>query len=143
MKRLIPVLVLVTTLCSPVLAQSTKASQASGLAATSILASPVLSLEGKPVEASVALGLGGAFLVVGVAEGASEVVSLSIMGVESGSTFIVKASTAAVKASSVAVGTSLRVVAESTGYALLASGQLLAFIPNAIGQALLYQSQVK
>jgi hypothetical protein len=143
MKRLIPVLVLATTLCSPVLAQSTKASEASGSAITSILASPVLSLEGKPVEASVAFGLGGAFTVIAVAEGASEAVSLSIKGVEAGSTFLVKASTAAVKASSVVVGTSLRVVAESTGYALMASGQLLAFIPNAIGQALLYQSQVK
>ncbi len=143
MKRLIPVLLLAATLCTPVLAQSTKASEASAMGATSILASPVLSLEGKPIEASAALGLGGVFLVVGVAEGASDAVSLSIKGVEAGSTFIVKASTAAVKASSVVVGTSLRVVAESTGYALMASGQLLAFIPNAIGQALLYQSQVK
>ena len=143
MKHLIPVLVLATTLCSPVLAQSTKASEASGLAATSILASPVLSLEGRPLEASVALGLGGVFTVVAVAEGASEVVSLTIKGVEAGSSLIVKASSAAVKGASVAVGASVRVVAESTGYALMASGQLLAFIPNAIGQALLYQSQVK
>ncbi len=143
MKRLIPALVLATALCAPALAQSTKASEASGLAATSILASPVLSVEGKPLEASTALGLGGVFMVVAVAEGAGEAVSLSIRGVEAGSTFIVKASTAAVKASAVVVGSSLRVVAESTGYALMASGQLLAFIPNAIGQALLYQAQVK
>ena len=143
MKSLITVLVLATTLCTSALAQSSKASEASGLAANSILASPVLSMEGKPLEASVALGLGGVFTVVAVAEGASETVSLSVKGVEAGSTFIVKASTAAVKASAVVAGTSLRVVAESTGYALLASGQLLAFIPNAIGQALLYQSQVK
>jgi hypothetical protein len=143
MKRLIPALFLASTLCAPVLAQSTNASEASSMAATSILASPVLSLEGKPLEASAALGLGGVFMVVAVAEGASEAVSLSIRGVEAGSTFIVKASTAAVKGSAVVVGTSLRVVAESTGYALMASGQLLAFIPNAIGQALLYQSPVK
>jgi hypothetical protein len=143
MKRLIPLLVLASTLCAPALAQSAKASQASGLAAASILASPVLSLEGKPLEASVALGLGGMFTVVAVAEGASEAVLLTIKGVEAGSTLVVKASTAAVRGASVGVGASLRVVAESTGYALMASGQLLAFIPNAIGQALLYQSQVK
>ena len=143
MKRSIPIFVLSATLCLPALAQSDKASQASGLAASSILASPVLSLEGKPVEASIALGLGGVFTVVAVAEGASEIVSLSIKGVESGSTFVIKVSTTAVKASSVVVGTSLRVVAESTGYALMAAGQLLAFIPNAIGQALLYQSQLR
>ncbi len=143
MKRLIPLLVLSTALCNAALAQSNKASEASATGAASILASPVLSLEGKPIEASAALGLGGVFLVVGVAQGASEVVSLTIKGVEAGSTFIVKASTLGVKAASVVVGSSLRVVAESTGYALMASGQLLAFIPNAIGQALLYQSQVK
>lgn len=143
MKRIVPILFLGTALCAPALAQSTKASEASGLAVQSILASPVLSLEGKPVEASVALGLGGVFTVVAVAEGASEVVSLTIKGVEAGSTFIVKASAKAVKGASVAVGASVRVVAESTGYALMVSGQLLAFIPNAIGQALLYQSQVK
>jgi hypothetical protein len=143
MKRLLTIGLLSAALCAPALAQSNKGSEASALGIQSILASPVLSLEGKPLEASAAMGVGGAFLVVGVAEGASEVVSLTIKGIESGSTFIVKASTKAVRGASVAAGTSVRVVAESTGYALMASGQLLAFIPNAIGQALLYQSQVK
>ncbi|WP_342617918.1 hypothetical protein [Rhodoferax sp. GW822-FHT02A01] len=119
MKRLITIACLGAALCAPAFAQSDKGSQAS------------------------ALGLGGAFVVVGVVEGASEVVSLTLKGVEAGSTFVVKASTKAVKAASVATGTSIRVVAESTGYALMASGQLLAFVPNAIGQALLHQSQIK
>ena len=143
MKRLITIACLCATLASPALAQSDKASQASAAGVNSILASPVLSLEGKPLEASAALGLGGSFIVVGVVEGVGEVVSLTIKGVEAGSTFIVKASTKAVKGASVVAGTSVRVVAESTGYALIASGQLLAFIPNAIGQALLHQSQIK
>jgi hypothetical protein len=143
MKRLITIACLGVALCAPAFAQSDKASQASALGVNSILASPVLSLEGKPLEASAALGLGGTFVVVGVVEGASEVVSLTLKGVEAGSTFIVKASTKAVKAASVATGASIRVVAESTGYALMASGQLLAFVPNAIGQALLHQSQIK
>ena len=143
MKRLTLVLVLCVTLCSEVLAQSEKASEASAIGASSILASPVLSLEGKPLEASAALGLGGAFLVIGVAEGASQAVSLTLQGLEAGSTFVVKASSTAARSASVAVGTSVRVVAESTGYALIASGQLLAFIPNAVGQALLYQLLVK
>jgi len=81
--------------------------------------------------------------VVAVAEGASEVVTLTLKGIESGSTVLVKASTQAVKGASVAVGASVRVVAESTGYALIASGHLLAFIPNAVGQLLLHQSMVK
>ena len=143
MKRLLTLAVLTTALCASALAQSEKASNASAAGAASILASPVLSLEGKPLEASVALGVGGTFVVVGIVEGASEVVMLSLKGGAAASTVVVKASTAAAKGASVAVGTSVRVMAESTGYALLASGQLLAFIPNAIGQALLYQASVK
>lgn len=142
MKRLL-CLILLCAIGIPSWAQSEKSSQALGSAAHAILASPVLSLEGKPLEASAALGLGGAFLVVAVAEGASEVVTLTLKGIESGSTVLVKASTQAVKGASVAVGASVRVVAESTGYALIASGQLLAFIPNAVGQLLLHQSMVK
>jgi hypothetical protein len=143
MKRLLCLAVLNAALCTSAWAQSDKASNASAAGAASILASPVLSLEGKPLEASAALGLGGTFLVIGVSEAAGEVVYLTLKGVEAVSTVVVKASTVAAKAASIAVGTSVRVVAESTGYALIASGQLLAFIPNAIGQALLYQSQVQ
>lgn len=143
MKRLLWIALLNAGLCLNAQAQSEKASNASGAGVASILASPVLSLEGKPLEASAALGLGGTFVVVGVVEGASEVVLLTLKGLGNASSVVVKASTTAVKGASVAVGTSVRVVAESTGYALMASGQLLAFIPNAIGQALLYQSQVK
>lgn len=47
----------------------------------------------------------------------------------------------AVRAASVGVGTSVNVVAQSTGYALLASGFLLAFVPNEIGRALLHHSR--
>jgi hypothetical protein len=143
MKRLISIACLGAALIAPAMAQSDKGSKASAWGADSILASPVLSLEGKPLEASFALGLGGSFIVVGVLESASEVVSLTLKGVEAGSTFVVKASTRAAKGASVAAGTSIRVVAESTGYALMASGQLLAFVPNAIGQALLHQSQIQ
>lgn len=144
MKKLTSMLVMTTVLCtSAAWAQSEKSAQASGMGAASIMASPVLSLEGRPLEASLALGMGGSFVVLGVVEGASEVVSLTIKGLEAGSTLVVKASAQAVKGASVVVGTSVKVVAESTGYALMASGQLLAFIPNAVGLMLLHQSQVK
>lgn len=143
MRRVLCLVIFITVLMQGAFAQSEKASNASALGVNSVLASPVLSLEGRPLDASVALGLGGAFMVVGMAEGASEVVLLTLKGGATASTVVVKASVAAAKGASVAVGTSVRVVAESTGYALMASGQLLAFIPNAIGQALLYQSQIK
>jgi hypothetical protein len=40
------------------------------------------------------------------------------------------------------VGTTVQVVAESTGTLLIALGKLLAFIPNTVGEALLYNEQV-
>lgn len=42
---------------------------------------------------------------------------------------------------SVGVGTVVKVVAESTGHALVASGELLAFVPNEIGRALLHHAR--
>lgn len=43
---------------------------------------------------------------------------------------------------SVAVGTTVMVVAISTGWVLSAAGQAIAFIPNEIGKALLYNERV-
>ncbi len=43
---------------------------------------------------------------------------------------------------SVAVGTAVVVTAMSTGWVLSAAGEALAFIPNAIGTALLYNERV-
>ncbi len=42
----------------------------------------------------------------------------------------------------VAAGTVVGVVAASTGYALLASGHLIAFVPNEVGRALVHTSRV-
>lgn len=41
-----------------------------------------------------------------------------------------------------AVGTTVAVLAIGSGYVLSAAGQALAFIPNEIGAALLYNEQV-
>lgn len=43
---------------------------------------------------------------------------------------------------SLVAGTSVGVVAVSTGYVLVAAGKVLAFIPNEIGRALLHHSRV-
>ena len=124
-------------------AQSMAPSEKVSFGGLSIIASPVLSLEGKPVDASTALAAGGAFVVVGVVEGSAEVASVTLKNIANGSQYVVNVSGKAVKEASVMTSTSVRVVAESTGYAIMASGKLLAFIPNAIGQALLHQSQVQ
>jgi cytidylate kinase len=55
---------------------------------------------------------------------------------------MIKVSEVMLKEVGLTVGTSVKTIAESTGYALVASGKLLAFIPNEIGMALLHQSRV-
>ncbi|WP_293936231.1 hypothetical protein [Iodobacter sp.] len=112
----------------------------SGLA--SVLLSPVLSLQGKPVEASIAFPLGVSLTVVGVGKLTAEGSMLTIERVSDGSRYMVKVSEAMLKELGIAVGTSVKTIAESTGYALIASGKLLAFIPNELGEALLHQSKV-
>lgn len=47
-----------------------------------------------------------------------------------------------VGAASVAIGTAVLVTAMSTGWVLSAAGQALAFIPNEIGAALLYNERI-
>jgi hypothetical protein len=128
-------------LCAPVQARN-EGSEIfqSGLA--SVVMSPLLSLTGKPVEASAALGLGVAFTVVGMSQMTAEGVMLTLEKTGDGSRYMVKVSEAMLKDAGLAVGTSVKTVAESTGYALIASGKLLAFIPNEIGMALLHQSRI-
>jgi hypothetical protein len=143
MKQFFQSLCLVAVLCTTAIAQNNEGSKALSSGVASVVASPVMSLEGKPLDASLALGVGGSFIVGGLVVGSVEVVTLTIKSAVNGSQYVIKASGKAVQGASVAVGTSVRVVAEATGYAVIASGQLLAFIPNAIGQMLMHQSQVK
>jgi hypothetical protein len=142
MKYLVRVIAVFALLHTSVFAQS-EGSKAMSQGSMAIIMSPVLSLEGRPIEASAALTGGGSYIVVGLIHATGETVALTIKNVANGTTYIVKSTAKAAQGASVAVGTSVRVVAESTGYALMASGQLLSFIPNAIGQMLLHQSQVK
>ncbi|WP_395669861.1 hypothetical protein [Rhodoferax sp.] len=143
MKKLTQLLMLALAISTSAYAQSNDGSKAISMGAASIVASPVLSLEGRPLEASAALGVGGSFVVGGLVVASVELVTLTLKNVATGSQYVIKASGKAVQGASVAVGTSVRVVAESTGYAVIASGKLLAFIPNAIGEALLHHSEVK
>ena len=48
----------------------------------------------------------------------------------------------AIEGASVVAGASVVVMAVSTGYVLVAAGQVIAFIPNEIGRSLLHHSRV-
>ncbi len=108
---------------------STRASGASlvapSLAAGVVVAGTLstLQLSGKAVVASVETVADGTVVVL---RGASE------------------AETASVRVAgtlSVGVGTAVRVVATSTGCALIAAGRMIAFVPNAVGRELIHQSR--
>ncbi|AOU92325.1 uncharacterized protein AruCF_1434 [Achromobacter ruhlandii] len=54
----------------------------------------------------------------------------------------VHVATSVARGLSISAGTAVQAVAASTGTVLLASGKVLAFIPNTVGQALLHHERV-
>lgn len=84
---------------------------------------------------------GAAFTVVAVtavAEGTLWVLERA----SDGARLSVTLSAASVGAASLAVGTAVTVLACSTGWVLSAAGKAIAFIPNELGRALLYNERV-
>jgi len=49
--------------------------------------------------------------------------------------------TALVGVAAVGVGTTVRALTEATGYTLMASGEVIAFVPNNVGSSLIHHSQ--
>jgi hypothetical protein len=67
-------------------------------------------------------------------------VELSLKGASQGIETSATIARQSAQAASTAVGTSVIVVAETTGYALMAAGRLIAFVPNEAARALLQRS---
>lgn len=113
----------------------------------SIVASPVVSAVGS-AQGGAALSAGPVILV----SGASLVVSglvhnenmseIFLTAVGSAGQYSVTLGAQAVKAVGLAVGAMVEVVSESSGTILVTSGKVLAFIPNALGEALLSQQRL-
>lgn len=109
------------------------ASEASALSGLSIAVS-VIAPAGLMIS-------GAAFTVVAitaVAEGTLWVLERA----SDGARFSVTLSAQSIGAASLAVGTAVTVVACSTGWVLSAAGKAVAFIPNELGKALLYNERV-
>lgn len=83
----------------------------------------------------------GAELTVRAIKSSANGIELSLQGANAAIETSVLVARDVIESASVGVGTSVQVVAESTGYALLASGILLAFVPNEVGRALLHHSR--
>lgn len=82
----------------------------------------------------------GQLMVTGI-EAAGESLLVTLKGASDAGTVVLKISSAVAGAASLAVGTTVTIFAEATGYMLTASGKLLAFIPNEVGQSLLHHAQ--
>ena len=111
-------------------------SEASALSALSAL--PIAISVTAPV---MVLSAGAVLTVVAVEASATGAVWV-LERASDGARCSVKLGARAAGGLSVAVGTAVVVTAMSTGWVLSAAGEALAFIPNAIGTALLYNERV-
>ena len=126
----------------PLLAQT----DASVLSAVSMLpvASVVLASEGAAAvaQASVLLAAAGATLVVRAIESTARGTVYVLERVSDGVRVSVVVAGKLAGAASVAVGTAVQVSVIAAGTVLSVAGEAIAFEPNAIGQALLYNRRV-
>jgi hypothetical protein len=109
------------------------ASEASALSALPIAVSVV---------APVMIVSGGAVLTVVAVEASADGAIWVLQRASDGARTSVRLAARAVGGVSVAVGTVVTVAAISTGWVLSAAGQAIAFIPNQVGAALLYNERV-
>jgi hypothetical protein len=126
---------LVTLLLSLSLAYAPMASAHGG-------ASELSTLSALPVAVSVVAPLGllvsGAALTVVAVEAASGATVWVLERASDG----VRASVQLAAGASVAVGASVVVSAVAAGWVLSVAGEAIAFVPNALGQALLYNERI-
>lgn len=80
--------------------------------------------------------------VVESVEKAGESFVIVLKGATEASRVTLKMSGKAVTSASLAAGTAISVVTMASGYALVAAGAVIAFIPNEAGKALLHHSRV-
>ncbi|KPC55273.1 hypothetical protein [Amantichitinum ursilacus] len=132
---------------SPLLSQAaTDASTTIGSGFALSTAGVLVSTEGKPFEGSIGAPVGSAagvaLVVVGVVMVASDTAEISVTKTADGSKAVIRLSAQALRKAGVVAGSVVQGVSEATGYSLIASGQLLAFIPNQTGQSLLQHSRI-
>ncbi len=133
MKRLMLAAVAAVVLAGPAQAHRDAASEASALSMLPIAVS---------VAAPVGLALSGAGFVVVAVSAVAEGTVWVLERASDGARLSVTLSAASVGGASLAVGATVQFIACSTGWVLSAAGKAIAFIPNEIGKALLYNERV-
>lgn len=118
---------------APAWAHNDGLSEASALSALPVAVSvtaPVLSLAA------------GSVLVLASVEVVADGTVWVLQRASDGARVVVKWSALSAGMASVAIGTAITVTAISAGWVLSAAGEVLALIPNALGQALLHHERV-
>jgi len=99
-----------------------------------------LAASGFVVAGSSELIHASAALTVTALQVAGETVVIVMRGAAESVTVSVRTSATIARDASVAVGSAVRVVAESVGYALYVGARLIAFVPNEIGRSLIHHA---
>ena len=124
------------------LALSCAATSGSAAAADASNASQGISDASAMVVGGSLMAIAGAgTVVVGSVKAVGEGLELVLEGGVQASAATVRLSGRAARGLSIAAGTTLEVVALSTGHMLVLSGKALAFIPNEAGQVLLHHAR--
>jgi len=126
--------------------EASTASDKVSIGTMSIIVAPAASVagsvDGNPLAGVSAAGVGSAFVVTGIAQGGGESVEVMLDAVGAAGKLSVKISKSAAQSLALSVGTTVHVVSEATGTIQVASGKVLAFIPNKVGEALLSQTRL-
>ncbi len=144
-KKLLPLLVVLGL----VLAGSSTAARAQSEASIALSLVPVASIVGTASTGSaavsavpVALTLSGAVLVVKVVESSARGTVYLLERASDGAQLSVEVASQAASAVALGIGTVVTVSVIGTGVLLSAAGEVLAFLPNALGHALLHNERV-
>jgi hypothetical protein len=86
---------------------------------------------------------GAGKVVVESVEKTGDAVTVVLKGASDASRTAIKGTGKALGKASLAVGSTVEIVTMASGYALMASGDVIAFLPNEAGSALLHQSRYK
>lgn len=141
MKTKIPLLLLAATLaCGAARAQS----EASALSALSTLplASVVVGASAAVVALPVALSTAGAVLVVRTVESTARGTVIVVERASDGASASIEVAGRTAQSLAIGVGTTLAVSVVGAGVLLSAAGEVIAFIPNTLGQALLHDERL-
>ncbi len=133
---LIVVPMLAACISQPALARQSNQSMLSN--ASGVIAEGSAMVVGGSVMALVGSGT----VVVRSIEAAGEGSRVVLLSAAEGAAASIELSGAVLQGASLAVGTSVAVVAISTGVVLVTAGKVIAFIPNEIGKSLMHHSVV-